>query len=85
MNGYIKVFDISRHEPKLLTSPKCAYDMFDNFGEIIQAICNCDGTNVLLSIATKDLVPDGKIYIWNLEKNNVREHNFSHGYDALQK
>ncbi|CAO1309472.1 unnamed protein product [Diamesa hyperborea] len=79
INGYIKIYDVSRHEPKLLMPSKNAYDLFENFGEIIAAKCNYDGTLVALTIATENLIPDGKIYMWDIETNLVCS------YDFLQK
>lgn len=76
MNGYIKVYDISRHEPKLICPPKSGYDLFGNFGEIIMAKCNATGTHLALTIATESLIPDGKLYIWNMEKDKLCYYDF---------
>lgn len=76
MNGYLKIYDISRHEPKLIVPSKCCYDLFGNFGEIIMAKCNSNGTFVALTIATESLVPDGKLYIWDLERDKLGEYDF---------
>ncbi|XP_058128207.1 intraflagellar transport protein 140 homolog [Anopheles ziemanni] len=67
LNGFIKLYDVSRHEIKLLLPPKCAYDMFESFGEIIHAKTNATGTHVALTIANEQLVPDGRLHLWNLE------------------
>lgn len=79
LNGYLKVYDVSRHELKLVVPTKNAYDLFENFGEVIMAKANQDGTLVALTIATDSLVPDGKLYIWKLESDSVLS------YDFLQK
>ena len=76
MNGFIKTFDISKHEMKAVHSPKCAFDLFDNFGEIISAKPNCNGTLLAISIANESLVPDGKLYIWNTERNTIKYYEF---------
>lgn len=76
LNGIIKIFDIHRHDPKLMAPPKSAYDLFPNFGEIIMAKCNSEGTFVITTIATESLVPDGKLYLWNLETDVVRSYDF---------
>lgn len=76
MNGFIKMFDVSKHEPKLLTKAKSGYDMFPNFGEIILAKCNSNGTIAAITIATEQLIPDGLMYIWNIEKDTVSSFDF---------
>lgn len=76
MNGFVKVYDVSRHEPKLLTPSKSGCDLFGNFGEIILAKCNATASHVAITIATESLVPDGKVYIWDVERDIVGEYNF---------
>lgn len=79
LNGYIKVYDVSRHELKLVVPTKNAYDLFENFGEIIMAKANHDGSLVALTIATESLLPDGQLHIWKLESDALLS------YDFLQK
>lgn len=76
LNGYIKVYDVSRHELKLVVPTKNAYDLFENFGEVIMAKANHDGSFVALTIATESLVPDGKLHIWKLESDSMLTHDF---------
>lgn len=76
MNGFVKIFDVSKHEPKLLTKTKSGYDMFPNFGEIILAKCNSNGTILAITIATEQLIPDGLIYIWNIEQDTISSFDF---------
>lgn len=76
LNGYLKIYDVSRHELKLVVPTKSAYDMFENFGEIISAKANFDGTFVALTIANESLVPDGKLYVWKLESDLISSYNF---------
>lgn len=71
LNGYIKIYDLSRHEPKLLAPAKCAFDLFENFGEIIQAKCNHNGSLVALTIADSNLIPDGHFYFWQLDNDSI--------------
>lgn len=75
INGIIKIFDISHHDPKLITQPKNGNDLFANFGEIIMAKSNINGTFIAITIANKQLIPDGKIYIWTIEKDVLLEYN----------
>lgn len=76
LNGFIKIYDISRHEPKLVTSPRAAYDLFEHFGEIIMAKTNTTGSHVLIIIANENLIPVGKLYIWNIETDKVLSYDF---------
>lgn len=76
MNGFIKVYDISKHEPKLVTQPKSGYDLFGNFGEIIMAKVNITATHMALTIANEALIPDGKLYIWDMERDKLGEYDF---------
>lgn len=80
MNGFIKLYDISRHEPKLMIPAKAGYDLFGNFGEIIMAKCNVTGTQIALTIANESLVPDGKVYIWDVEKDRLCNFDFLNKY-----
>ncbi|XP_055383288.1 intraflagellar transport protein 140 homolog [Condylostylus longicornis] len=76
MNGYIKLFDISRHEPKQMINPKSGYDLFESFGEFILAKCNSNGSQLALIIANESLMPDGKIYCWDFERDIIRSYDF---------
>jgi intraflagellar transport protein 140 len=82
LNGYIKVYDVSRHELKLVVPIKNAYDLFENFGEVIMAKANHDGSFVALTIATEGLVPDGKLHVWKLETDTLMTHDFLEKDDA---
>uniref|UniRef100_A0A182QMN5 Uncharacterized protein n=1 Tax=Anopheles farauti TaxID=69004 RepID=A0A182QMN5_9DIPT len=76
LNGYIRLYDVSRHDIRLLHPPKSAYDLFEKFGEIIMARTNANGTYVALTIANEQLLPDGKLYLWNLESNLLSVRDF---------
>lgn len=76
MNGFIRVFDISRHEPKSLFLPKSGYDLFGNFGEIIMAKCNATASHMALTIATESLIPDGKLYVWDMDRDKLAFYDF---------
>lgn len=78
MNGFIKLYNISRHEPKLIIPAKAGYDLFGNFGEIIMAKCNVTGTQIAMTIANETLIPDGKLYIWDTEKDRLCNFDFLH-------
>lgn len=76
MNGFIRAFDISRHEPKSLFLPKSGYDLFGNFGEIMMAKCNATASHMALTIATESLVPDGKLYVWDMDRDKLAAYDF---------
>lgn len=76
LNGFIKIYDVSRHEPKTIANPKSCYDLFANFGEVMMAKCNANATLVAITIATESLVPDGRLYVWNIERDSVIQHDF---------
>lgn len=52
------------------------YDICSDFGEIIQAKSNNNGTKVGLTIAGANLIPDGKLYIWDIEKDTLLSYDF---------
>jgi hypothetical protein len=41
--------------------------------------CNAQGTHLLLTIATESLMPNGKLYLWDFEKDVV------HAYDFMEQ
>lgn len=85
MNGFIKVYDISKHEPKVIVKPKSGYDLFGNFGEVIMAKTNVNGTHMALTIATESLIPDGKLYVWDVEKDKICEYDFMNRTNATNE
>lgn len=75
MNGFIKTYDVSRHDPKMLFPPKSGYDMFDDFGEVILAKCNSGGTHLAFIIANRSFVPKSVVYCWDFERNIIMEYS----------
>uniref|UniRef100_A0A336M4N6 CSON011732 protein n=1 Tax=Culicoides sonorensis TaxID=179676 RepID=A0A336M4N6_CULSO len=75
MNGYIKVYDIAKHEPQLMIT-RNGYDLFENFGEVMYAKANASGTHLALTIANENLIPDRKLYLWNIEKDKMMFFDF---------
>jgi intraflagellar transport protein 140 len=70
-DGFVKIYDAHRHELKLVVPAKNAYDLFENFGEVMMAKVNRSGTLCAMMIANDKLVPDGRVYFWNLETDLV--------------
>ena len=85
MHGYIKSYDVSRHDPKILFPPKSAYDLFEDFGEIIQVKCNASGSHLAFVIANRSFVPQPKLYCWDFEKNILMEQDFRTNEEEQQK
>ncbi|XP_049310514.1 intraflagellar transport protein 140 homolog [Bactrocera dorsalis] len=78
MNGFVKAYDVSRHDPKLIFPGKSGYDLFDDFGEVILVKCNTAGTHLAVLIANRNFVPKPILYCWNFERNLLMEHNLKH-------
>lgn len=76
MDGYLKIYDISERELRLVTAVRNLYDMCVDFGEIIQAKTNSSGTKVALTVAAANLIPDGKLYVWDIENDNTMIYDF---------
>lgn len=83
MEGFLKIYDISEHDPKLVTPVKSLYDLCNDFGEIIQAKSNSNGTKIALTLAAANLIPDGKLYVWNIEEDTLLSYDFHKYGDYL--
>ncbi|XP_030565569.1 intraflagellar transport protein 140 homolog isoform X1 [Drosophila novamexicana] len=75
MNGYVKAYDVSRHDPKLLFPSKSGHEIFDDFGEFILVKCNSLGSHLALVIANSSFQPCAAVYCWDFERNNLFEHD----------
>ncbi|KAH8393888.1 hypothetical protein KR215_005842 [Drosophila sulfurigaster] len=71
MNGYVKAYDVTRHDPKLLFPSKSGHEIFDDFGEFILVKCNSLGSHLALVIANSSFTPCAAIYCWDFERNNL--------------
>ncbi|XP_017466425.1 PREDICTED: intraflagellar transport protein 140 homolog [Rhagoletis zephyria] len=79
MNGFIKTYDVSRHDPKPMFPSKSGYDLFDDFGEVILVKCNTAGTHLAVVIANRSFAPKPVLYCWNFERNQLMEHKLVNG------
>lgn len=79
MDGYLKLFDLTNRDPKMVTPIRSVYDMCADFGEIIHAKANSSGAKIAFTIATANLIPDGKVYVWDVESDSLFEYNFRKG------
>ncbi|ERL85430.1 hypothetical protein D910_02850 [Dendroctonus ponderosae] len=76
MEGYLKIYDISDNQPKLITPVKSLMDSIEDFGEVIQAKTNSKGNKVAFTLAAANLIPDGKLYIWDMETDDIMKYDF---------
>ncbi|KAH8412279.1 hypothetical protein KR009_000984 [Drosophila setifemur] len=74
MNGNVKAYDVSRHDPKLLFPSKSGHDIFDDFGEFIMVKCNSNGSHLALVIASSNFTPISTLFCWDFERNNLFEY-----------
>ncbi|XP_037936551.1 intraflagellar transport protein 140 homolog [Teleopsis dalmanni] len=81
MNGFIKCYDVSRHDPKLLFPGKSGYDFLDDFGEFIIVKCNSIGTHLAIIIANRSFAPKPILYCWDFERNNLMSYALANGID----
>ncbi|BFF95614.1 intraflagellar transport protein 140 homolog [Drosophila madeirensis] len=75
MNGYVKAYDVSRHDPKLLFPSKSGHDIFDDFGEFILVKCNSQGSHLAMVIANSSFMPRSALFCWDFERNNLCEYD----------
>lgn len=87
MEGFLKIFDVSEPQPKPLTPTKAVHELIGDFGEVIQAKTNASGNKIALTIAAANLVPDGKLYVYDMDNNEMFIQNFRHneqGNDSVE-
>lgn len=78
IEGCIKIYDLSEcgTELKLHTPVKNLYDIINDFGEIIQAKTNANGNKIVFTLAGANLIPDGKLYVWDIETDTLLTYDF---------
>nr|CAD7202239.1 unnamed protein product [Timema douglasi] len=77
--GIIKIWDLARREAKLHFRPKNLEEAVSDFGEVISASCNNNGTKVSISIAKSNFLPDTKLFLWDIESDSLQYFNFLTG------
>jgi len=81
--GMLKVFDVSRREPKPLNSgtwfqQKRTGKKPISIGEIRSIRCNCDGTRVSVisdTVRGRFKEPDTRIHVWNGDRDEIRNYD----------
>ncbi|CAG9773857.1 unnamed protein product [Ceutorhynchus assimilis] len=77
MEGYLKIYDLAdENHPKLITPIKSLMDCIEDFGEVIQAKTNSKGNKVAFTLAASNLIPDGKLYILDIESDEIVTYDF---------
>ncbi|XP_066140255.1 intraflagellar transport protein 140 homolog isoform X1 [Euwallacea fornicatus] len=82
MEGFLKIYDVSDDQPRLVTPVKNLGDAIADFGEVIQAKTNCKGNKVAFTLAASNLIPDGKLYILDVECDDITTYDFRK-YDGI--
>lgn len=59
--------------------------MIEDFGEVISANSNCNGTKVALIIALDTMIPDTKIYVIDLETDQIQWIDLSNGETLVRE
>lgn len=84
LDGYLKIYDTSSSDNVKLHVPiRNAMDARPDFGEIIEAKTNSSGTKLAMTIAASNLIPDGKLYIWDLEHDIVFDYDFKRSNEEI--
>lgn len=76
LNGVLKIWDLSKREAKLHTRAMAAYEVINDFAEIIEARCNLDCHCVSITVAMTNLMPSPVLYIWDIESDQIHEFDF---------
>ncbi|KAJ9573631.1 hypothetical protein L9F63_008972, partial [Diploptera punctata] len=66
-------------EAKKHSNPKNLEEVIDDFGEIIMAKSNYSGTKVSFTIAKSDFLPDPRLFVWDVESDNLQYFNLASG------
>ncbi|KAE8751558.1 hypothetical protein FOCC_FOCC001805 [Frankliniella occidentalis] len=77
--GFIKMWDFSRREAKTHGQSKDIAEALTDFGEIILARSNCTGNKVSFTIAQSNLLPEPKLYVWDVESDTICYLNLTNG------
>lgn len=54
-------------------------ELIEDFGEVIAASSNCNGTKVALTAASDSLIPDSKLYVLDIENDTIQSLDFATG------
>lgn len=71
MDGCIKIGEITKKGLRSPFAPKNCFELFEDFGEIMYAGINTSGRLVCLAVATANLIPDPKLYLWDASNDTL--------------
>lgn len=71
MDGSIKIVEITKKGLRSHYNSRNCYQLFDDFGEIMYASVNSAGQLVCLAIASSNLVPVSKLFIWDAANDTL--------------
>lgn len=76
LEGFLRIYDLSENNLKLVTPVRNLSDFCNDFGEIIQATTNSSGNKVAFTLAAANLIPDGRLYVWDMEQDSLVFYDF---------
>lgn len=64
-------------EAKPFSKLKDLIEAIEDFGEVIAAVCNSNGSKVALTAASSSLTPMPAIFVWSIEEDTMYSHYFN--------
>ncbi|KAL1124430.1 hypothetical protein AAG570_001058 [Ranatra chinensis] len=77
MSGMLQVWDLSRREAKPQSKVKDLMEAIPDFGEVMLAQCNGNGSRVAITIAGSNLTPTPVLYVWTIDTDTINSHAFT--------
>ncbi|KAK2157995.1 hypothetical protein LSH36_179g04000 [Paralvinella palmiformis] len=78
--GIVKLYDLSRREAKIVSHPCNLADTIIEFGRVISAKCNSNGSKVSIITEKRNSKPNPKLYIWDVELDTLQFFSFETGH-----
>lgn len=79
-NGVIQLFELSKRKIRPHAAPKALKGLIPDFGSISSVKCSCTGNQVSILAIKNDGNPDSKLYIWDVESDDLHFFNFETGW-----
>ncbi|CAH0395649.1 unnamed protein product [Bemisia tabaci] len=76
ITGFLYVWDLSRREPKLRCKPKDLSESISDFGEVMSAKSNINGSKVSITIAKANLLPSPELFVYVIDSDTILSHSF---------
>ncbi|BES89280.1 Hypothetical protein NTJ_02087 [Nesidiocoris tenuis] len=84
VTGILQVWDLSRREAKPFSKLKDLIEAIDDFGEVISAVCNSNGSKVALTAASSGLTPMPAIFVWSIDEDTMYSHFFNSSSEPMR-